>query len=305
MLPRALPLAVSFTRFYSLRAARVRRPDPNVAVMLAKIKHAHQVALTLADERLKETCRIADERLKETSRVADERLKETSRVADERLKEMSRVADQTGRVADERLKEMSRVADERLKEIGERLVEVRLAATERYARVLYELDIARGHLDARPLLEQCLFELRRLTARGGDGVRSGGSKGAMSQVIDELLPTKAGVPSSCPGLVAYLTVAAEDNDMRPEQVLRSAKELYADLSKLSHTIPIGMPKQLPEELFNGWGAESRVAFEAIVTFTGRRLSFYAYRSTIATTKLRNISGCHATVETIRAASLVE
>ena len=83
------------------------------------------------------------------------------------------------------------------------------------------------------------------------------------------------------------------------------KQLPEELFNGSRTIPIGMPKQLPEELFNRWGAESHLAFEAIVTFTGRRLSFYTYRSTIATTKLRNISGCHATVKTIRAASLVE
>lgn len=211
--PRALPLAASaFARSFSRRSARARRPDANIAVMLAALKHAHEAALA--------------------------------------------------------------VADARLKEMGERLDEVKAAAAERVAGALYDLDVARGILGARPLLEQSLLELRRRTARGGDGERSGGSKGAMAQVIDELLPAKAGAASSCPGLIAYLTVAAEDNAMSPEQVLRSAKELYSDLSKASHSAPIGMPSQLPEELFIGWGAESRLAFEAIVTFSGRRMSFY-------------------------------
>ena len=66
-----------------------------------------------------------------------------------------------------------------------------------------------------------------------------------------------------------------------------------------------MPSQLPEELFIGWGAESRLAFEAIVTFSGRRMSFYARRGSTAVTKLRNVSGCRSTVEAVRAASLIE
>ncbi len=134
-------------------------------------------------------------------------------------------------------------------------------------------------------------------------MRSGGSKGAMSQLLDEM--AKAGVPSSFPGLVAYLTVAAMDNRKNPEQVLRSAKELYTILSKLSHNTPVRMPEQLPEEVFAGWGDESRLAFAAIVAFSCRRMSLYERHSALPATKLRNISGRRVTVEAVRAAPLLE
>ena len=266
----------AFARPFSLRPTRARPAPAFVMTMLSEIKLSHQDAL-----------RVADERLKDTSRVADERLKETSRVADERLKDLSRVT------------------DAQLKVASERLEEVKASSAARVAAALYDLDVARGFLGARPLLEQSFLELRRGTARGGDGMRSGGSKGAMSQVLDELLPAKQDVKSSCPGLIAYLTVAATDNGLNPEQVLRSAKELYPSLSKLSHSTPVGMPEQLPEDVFAGWGEESRLAFAAIVTFSGRRMSFYARNSALAPYKLRNISGCSVTVEAVRAAPLVE
>ena len=203
------------------------------------------------------------------------------------------------------LSEMKRLHQDGLRAADERVKELKASTAARVASVLYDLDVARGLLGARPLLEQSFLELRRGTAQGGDGMRSGGSKGAMSQILDEMLPSKAGVASSCPGLIAYLTVAATDNGKNPEQVLRSAKELYPYLSKLLHSTPVGMPEPLPEDVFTGWGDESRLAFAAVVTLSGRRMSFYARRVTPPATKLRNISGCRVTVEAVRAAPLLE
>jgi len=262
------PLPRAFVRFVSLRSTR-RASNVDLSTLLTQLRRSNKDALRVADERLKETIRVADERLKDAA---------------------------------ERLKETSRVADERLKDAAERLVESKASSAVLVANALYDLDVARGRLGARPLFEQSLLEVRRGTAQG---VRSGGSKGVMSQVIDELLPAKAGVASSCQGLIAYLTVAATDNELNPEQVLRSAKELYSVMSKPVHSIPIGMPEPLPEEVFSAWGAESRLAFSAIVTFSGRRISFYARRGALSPYKLRNISGCSVTVEAIRAAPLVE
>lgn len=184
-----------------------------------------------------------------------------------------------------------------------RLADVQAAADFRLAVVTYDLDVARSRIGVRAILEASFLALRR--PRSDAAARSGGGKAAMAQIVSELLPAKAGVASTCPGLVAYLSVAAADNALGEEQVLRAANELYASLSTLAHSTHVAGANSLPADVFDGWGRETLVAYAAIVTFAGRRLSFYVRGGGVDTVKLRAIKGCSVTAAAVREAALLE
>ena len=106
--------------------------------------------------------------------------------------------------------------------------------------------------------------------------------------------------------IAYLAVAAKGNELSEEQVRRAANELYAQLSARSHGQSVWLGDAAPPtEILSSWGGEARVAYAAIVTFSGRRLSFYVRGSEMDAIKLRSIQGSRVTIEAIRVAPLLE
>jgi hypothetical protein len=118
-----------------------------------------------------------------------------------------------------------------------------------------------------------------------------------TQRLNELLGAKEGEEGACPGLTAYMSVAASDNGVGREPVLRAARELYLSLSALAHGTALYSAEGVPADIFSGWGQETLVAYAAIVSFSGRRISFNsALKETLVPLKLRSLREMKATAE---------
>lgn len=87
------------------------------------------------------------------------------------------------------------------------------------AQLNYQIDVAKGRYNARALLETVIDVLwQKCDVKSGENTMSGR--------LTRLLDGKA-----CPGLVEYIKLAASENGVRVDQVLKEAVALYSELSR--------------------------------------------------------------------------
>ena len=125
-----------------------------------------------------------------------------------------------------------------------------------------------------------------------------------SQQLQRLL-AKGG----CEGLKSYLRVAASDNSLKEDDLLKQAPELYGALSGSLQAQGTGGTTSAPAALFDPHGRTKMVAMAAIARFTGRNLKLYAAAKDLQLPpiKLRVLSSLQRsslTVDDVRAASVV-
>ena len=158
----------------------------------------------------------------------------------------------------------------------------------------YALDIAKSRYEARALLEAILPNVWQRVV----GARP--PSGASNQLAGLL---KEG---ACPGLLAYLEQAAEDNGVRAADLLRQTGKLYDVLCERLHAEAVGGTTRVPVGLFEHSGRNTLLAFAALASFSGRDLSLYRLGGVAIPLKLRALRGdCSATRAQIRASALRE
>ena len=237
------------------------------------------------------------ERLAAAERSAEQRLAAAERASAERLAEKSERLAAAERSAEQRL-----AAAAKLLEAVERSSGIQQAALKaELAQAKYVAGIARGmiarQIPVRCVLDTSLAEVFRMsvkTSPGGSKFMGG------TQMLSQLLSLQ----SPCPGLQAYLTVAAEDNGLQPEQVLRHAKAMYVAMSQPLHAEDVGSTAlvQLPADLFELMGKPTVVAYAALLRFSGRSLRLYLADDSSAPPVLLRpppVLGCSATAESVR------
>jgi len=188
-------------------------------------------------------------------------------VAAARLAEAAaRLAD-TVRDKDARLADTMRDKDARLADKDALLAEVRASGAREIALAKHDADVAKGVVNARGLLEACAAELSAALVRAGR-VRAGVSPATTSGRLALLF-------SECSEFVAYLELAAADNCVPADVLLRQAKKLYDVLSERVHAEAAGGGAvRLPVELFERSGRPTLVALAALARFAGRDLRLY-------------------------------
>jgi len=147
------------------------------------------------------------------------------------------------------------------------LAEVRASGAREIALAKHDADVAKGVVNARGLLEACAAELSAALVRAGR-VRAGVSPSTTSGRLALLF-------SECSEFVAYLELAAADNCVPADVLLRQAKKLYDVLSERVHAEAAGGGAvRLPVELFERSGRPTLVALAALARFAGRDLRLY-------------------------------
>ena len=179
----------------------------------------------------------------------------------------------------------------------ERLYALRLAASK------YDLDAALMRTGVRSLFEASLADIWRSVFPG----RS--TKAGPTQRLGDLLGAKEGDKGACPGLDAYIRVAAAENGVGEELALRAARQLYSQLSSLAHSSDVDSTADgavsLPTTVFASWGSATLVVYAAIVSYSRRGVGFYVdTKEKLLPLKLRTLREADATVEAIRASALL-
>jgi len=163
------------------------------------------------------------------------------------------------------------------------------------AAIKYSLDTANGKIESRAVLEVILPNIWKSIV-----IKKNMPTGTSNQLAELL---KEG---TCPGLIAYLKQAAEDNGVREVDLLRQTGKLYNVLCESLHSEALGGTSRLPAVLFNQPGHAMLVAFAALASFSGRDLSLYHLGGDVIPLKLRALRGsCSATQEEVRASDLME
>ena len=173
------------------------------------------------------------------------------------------------------------------------------AHAEEAEKLRHDADLAQGRVSVRAVLEASLEDV----AKSHGGSLSGAPR---SQQLQRLL-AKGG----CEGLKSYLRVAASDNSLKEDDLLKQAPELYGALSGSLQAQGTGGTTSAPAALFDPHGRTKMVAMAAIARFTGRNLKLYAAAKDLQLPpiKLRVLSSlqrskCSLTVDDVRAASVV-
>jgi len=227
-------------------------------------------------------------RLIELAREKDARLVEK----DTRLVELAREKD--ARLLDKDVRLLEK--DARLLDKDEAMRRIEAACAKELTLAKHAVDVARSRTDARALLEGALDSICAKLPNG----RSLGS--STTQQLAALL--KAGGP--CPGLLAYLRQAAEDNNVKEAELLRQVGKLYDVLSERVHAEPVGGVSLVPAELFEHSGRTTLVGFAALASFSGRDLGLYELGGEPVPLKLRALRGdCSATQALLRGSVLME
>jgi len=158
----------------------------------------------------------------------------------------------------------------------------------------YALDTAESRFEARSVLEAILPNLW-LRVQGKRP--PSGTANQLAGLLKE---------GACPGLLAYLQQAAEDNGVREADLLRQTGELYDVLCERLHAEAAGGTTSVPAELFKHSGRTTLLAFAALASFSGRDLSLYRLGGAATPLKLRALRGdCSATQAEVRASALLE
>jgi hypothetical protein len=79
---------------------------------------------------------------------------------------------------------------------------------------------------------------------------------------------------ACPGLIEYMKLAAEDNQVTERDVFTQTTRLFDLLSPRYHSEAPEATSCFPSELFNQQGRATMVAFAALASASGRNLRFY-------------------------------
>jgi hypothetical protein len=139
------------------------------------------------------------------------------------------------------------------------------ALVEKVAAVTHELDLTRGVVSARTLLEVCLRHIRTTCQRLSATAIPASPTGAATKLLDG---------SSYPALVAYLGASAAENGADAARVLARARKLCGVHCGPIHEVSEG---SMPAELFAESAREREVliAFTALVRFAGRDPGLYA------------------------------
>ena len=223
----------------------------------------------------------------------DARLVEQAREKDARLAEMdARLLER-----DARLVELVREKDARLRDKDEAMRRMETTCAKDVALARYAEDLAEGRVGARALLEGALGGIWARQLPSGFGAGS-----SAAQRLAALLQADG----PCPGLLAYLRQAAEDNGVEETELLRQVGRLYDVLSERVHAEPAGGVLRVPAELLEHSGRATLVGFAALACFTGRDLSLYKLGGKPVPLKLRALRGyCTATQADLRTSALVE
>ena len=283
---------------------------------LAAAERTAQERVAEQRERLAAAERSAQERVAAAERTAQERVAAAEKTTQERVAEHCErlaAAERTAqeRVAEqrERLAAAERTAQERLAEQRERVAEKQdqLAAEARahageVARLKHAVDVTKGVLASRAFFEASLDDAWRI---------SGGKPGATrTEQLKALL--SVGREARCPGLVAYLKVAASDNKVAEKDVLSAAERLFQRLSERVHSEAAAGTTALPVEVFDPSGRAFMVALAAFARFTGRDIALYALEGGHGTVPVQlqlralaaNTPACTVTEEQLRKAPFV-
>jgi hypothetical protein len=190
---------------------------------------------------------------------------------------------------------LNKEKDSRLKEKDAHLQSRERTFAREMAAMTYSLDTANGKIESRAVLEVILPNIWKSIV-----IKKNMPTGTSNQLAELL---KEG---TCPGLIAYLKQAAEDNGVREVDLLRQTGKLYNVLCEYLHSEALGGTSRLPAVLFNQPGHAMLVAFAALASFSGRDLSLYHLGGDVIPLKLRALRGsCSATQEEVRASDLME
>jgi len=223
-------------------------------------------------------------------------------VADKDSELRARIAEKDKVVADKDSALVQRIADKDqvIASVQALYAQACTAHAEEVEKLRHDADLAQGRVSVRAVLEASLEDV----ARSHGGSLSGAPR---SQQLQRLL-AKGG----CEGLKSYLRVAASDNSLKEDDLLKQAPELYGALSGGSlHAQGTGGTTSAPAALFDPYGRTKMVAMTAIARFTGRNLKLYAAAKDpqLPPIKLRVLSSlqrskCTLTVDEVRASSVV-
>jgi hypothetical protein len=212
------------------------------------------------------------------------------------------IADKDKVIADKDSELVNRIAgkDEVIASCKEVFAQAVEAHAKEAEKLRYDADLALGRVSVRAVLEACIEDV----AKSHGGSLSGAPR---SQQLQRLV-AKGG----CEGLQSYLRVAAFDNNLKEDDLLKQAPALYGALSGSLHAEGTGGTTSAPAALFDPHGRTKMVAMAAIARFTGRNLNLYAAARDprLPPIKLRVLSplqrsNCALTVDEVLAASVVE
>jgi hypothetical protein len=212
------------------------------------------------------------------------------------------IADKDKVIADKDSELVNRIAgkDEVIASCKEVFAQAVEAHAKEAEKLRYDADLALGRVSVRAVLEACIEDVAKS--------HGGGLSGAPRSQQLQRLVAKGG----CEGLQSYLRVAAVDNSLKEDDLLKQAPALYGALSGSLHAEGTGGTTSAPAALFDPHGRTKMVAMAAIARFTGRNLNLYAAARDprLPPIKLRVLSplqrsNCALTVDEVLAASVVE
>ena len=212
------------------------------------------------------------------------------------------IADKDKVIADKDSELVNRIAgkDEVIASCKEVFAQAVEAHAKEAEKLRYDADLALGRVSVRAVLEACIEDVAKS--------HGGGLSGAPRSQQLQRLVAKGG----CEGLQSYLRVAAFDNSLKEDDLLKQAPALYGALSGSLHAEGTGGTTSAPAALFDPHGRTKMVAMAAIARFTGRNLNLYAAARDprLPPIKLRVLSplqrsNCALTVDEVLAASVVE
>ena len=248
-LPLQRPLGCGVVRALSraVLAGRRHAESPLVAELRARIAGKDKV--------------VADKDSELRARIADK----DKVIADKDTELRVRIAEKDKVVADKDSELVMRIAgkDEVIASVKEVYVQACKAHAKEAEKLRYDADLAQGRVSVRAVLEACLEDV----AKSHGGSLSGAPR---SQQLQRLL-AKGG----CEGFQSYLRVAASDNSLKEDDLLKQAPALYGALSGSLHAQGTVGTTSAPAALFDPHGRTKMVAMAAIARFTGRNLKLYS------------------------------
>ena len=219
-------------------------------------------------------------------------------VADKDSELRARIAEKDKVVADRDSALVQRIADKDqvIASVQALYAQACTAHAEEAEKLRHDADLAQGRVSIRAVLEASLEDVAK---------SHGGSLSSAPRSLQlQCLLAKGG----CEGLKSYLRVAASDNSLKEDDLLKQAPELYGALSGSLHAQDTGGTTSAPAALFDPHGRTKMVAMAAIARFTGRNLKLYAAAKDLQLPpiKLCVLSSLQRTltVDDVRAASVV-
>ena len=237
-----------------------------------------------------------DLRLAATERELRERVAASERELRERVAAFERELRERVAASERELRERVAAFERELAGKDERLEDLRKAHAAALAVAAHDVDVSRGLLNVRGLFEACVEDAWRAAAPRVN------PKERYATVSDKLRLLLRG--DACPGLVAYLKVAAEDNGAPEGDLLRQAGRLYEVLSERLHSDAASGAgtTRLPAEVFERSGRTTMVALAAVVRFSGRDIALYDAAGDAQPLRLRlpppAAAACAATFEAL-------